>query len=175
MFSVNVRAALEVIAHAEGTRKSMDPYRVVFGYGHTIAGLDKKVGTFDDFADHPTATGEWRGVQLPPEMCRRAGHLSGRCRSTAAGKYQIILPTWRNCKAALKLPDFSPSSQDQAAVLIMRKCGGLRLIEAGNFDIAMIAMSTQWASLPGTDEGQPERPMVELRELFKKLGGVVAA
>jgi len=174
MYSANVKAMQEVIAHAEGTLRAKDPYRVVFGYGHTIAGRDKILGTFDDFLDHPTATGEWRGVRLPPEMCRRAGIKSGICRSTAAGKYQIIWPTWRGCKAKLSLPDFSPMSQDAAAVSIMRDCGGYLLIEAGRFEEAVLKMSGQWASLPGKDEGQPERPMAELRAVYLKNGGVIA-
>jgi hypothetical protein len=35
--------------------------------------------------------------------------------STAAGRYQINLPTWRSVSTALGLKDFSPASQDAAA------------------------------------------------------------
>lgn len=53
--------------------------------------------TFDGYAVHPAELG-----------------IKGKD-STAAGRYQFILGTWREAQAALNLPDFSPESQDKAA------------------------------------------------------------
>ena len=47
----NVAAFLSMIASSEGTDRAADPYRVCFGYKHTIA----------DLGDHPAITGEWKG------------------------------------------------------------------------------------------------------------------
>lgn len=167
----NVQAFLHMIAFAEGTLRAPDPYRVVYGYTKTIAGIDQIIGTVDDFKDHPTITGEWKGERLPAEMCRRAG-LSAGCVSTAAGKYQFIRPTWRGLKSKLGLSDFSPMNQDRAAVGLIDEVKALRLVVAGNFELAVLACSTKWASLPGTDEGQPERKMEELKRVYVEAGGV---
>ena len=51
----NLSAALEVIKLAEGTDRGSDPYRVCFGFGHTIR----------DLSEHPAITGEWRGATPP--------------------------------------------------------------------------------------------------------------
>lgn len=51
---------------------------------------------FTSFADHPGPG--------------REGH------SSAAGRYQFIYSTWKSAQRALGLPDFSPESQDRAAV-----------------------------------------------------------
>lgn len=163
MQSPNVAAFLSMIAFAEGTNRAADPYRVCYSYRHTIR----------DLSDHPAVTGEWRGEPLPPAMCEAAG-LSPGCVSTAAGRYQLIRPTWLRCKRALSLPDFSPASQDAAAVYLIRARGALEAVEAGRVADAVQLCRREWASLPGAGWGQPERRLTALLEAFEVAGGVVA-
>ena len=163
MNSANVAAFLSMIAHAEGTDRAADPYRVCYAYRHTIESL----------ADHPAVTGEWRGEPLPDAMCRGAG-LSPGCVSTAAGRYQLIRPTWLQCKRALGLADFSPASQDAAAVYLIRKRGALDHVEAGRLADAIAACRLEWASLPGAGYGQPERRLAGLIDAYADAGGYVA-
>jgi lysozyme len=99
---------------------------------------------FQNFADHPVITGEKRGVPLPPEMCAAAGLKPG-CVSTAAGAYQLIKPTWVRLRDRLKLPDFSPLSQDRAAVELLDENGATDLIFAGDFEGAIHKASKIWA------------------------------
>ena len=120
---------------------------------------------FDDLSDHPVATGAMRGVRLSDAMCRNAGFGPG-CVSTAAGAYQFILPTWRRLRAAgaggpgsPRLPDFSPASQDEAARRLVRQIGADILLMQGRLTEAIQRAGGQWASLPGSRAGQPQRTM----------------
>ena len=104
---------------------------------------------FSNFADHPVLTGEKKGIPLPDHFCTAAGLKPG-CVSTAAGAYQIIKGTWTRLKNKLNLPDFSPLSQDQAAVALLDEVGALDLIYAGDIEGAIKKASRIWASLPGS-------------------------
>jgi len=162
--SRNIAAFLAMLAHAEGTDQAPDPYRCCYGYAHTIA----------DLRDHPAITGEWAGERLPARMCQAAGIKSGVCRSTAAGRYQIIRGTWAHIKRLHGLTDFSAASQDKAAVEIIRGTGALADVEAGRITEAILKCSKRWASLPGAGVGQPERKLSVLIAAYKAAGGMVA-
>jgi muramidase (phage lysozyme) len=163
MILENQRAFLAMIAHSEGTDLAPDPYAVCYGYRHTIS----------SFADHPAETGEWMGEKLPDEMCRKAG-LGAGCVSTAAGRYQLIRPTWRGVKKRLRLPDFGQDSQDRAALYLIDNRGALEDVHAGRLQTAIAKCRAEWASLPGAGYGQPERRITDLVAAFTKAGGVMA-
>lgn len=110
---------------------------------------------FSDTSDHPVLTGEKYGVPLSTSMCRAAGYADGLCVSTAAGAYQFIVPTWNDMRGQYpRLPDFSPDSQDKAAVRLLRKISALQAILSDNLDSALRKASTRWASLPYSSAGQ---------------------
>jgi len=160
----NVGAFLEVLKRCEGTAGQGDPYRVCFGYSHTIQNM----------ADHPAVTGEWGGVPLSDQQCAGAGFGPG-CVSTAAGAYQLIKPTWLSKKRQLSLPDFSPASQDAAAVQLLRDCGAYRQLAAGNLAGAVSAARRTWASLPGANyAGQGMRTMAQVSAWYQEAGGTTA-
>lgn len=159
----NVAALLQAIAQAEGTANQADPYRVCFGYRHTIMSL----------REHPAITGEWKGEKLPDAQCRAAGFSPG-CVSTAAGKYQIIRPTWERLRARLGLRDFGPASQDAAAVELLRETGALDRIRAGDLAGAVGLARRTWASLPGSGYEQPERSMGYIQTAYLNAGGSLA-
>lgn len=166
----NLSAFLAVIGWSEGTDREADPYRVCYGYRHTITGADRVAGTFDDFADHPAVTGEWKGEKLPDDYCRAAGFSPG-CVSTAAGRFQFTKPTWLDLKTRLGLRDFSPASQDAACIEKVRQCGALMLVEEGRLTAALALCRRTWASLPGSGWGQPERKLETLVSVFREKGG----
>jgi lysozyme len=169
----NTAAFLKLIRFSEGTDKAPDPYRVCFAYRHELVGKDGVSGTFDDFSDHPAITGEWTGERLPDAMCKSAG-LGPGCVSTAAGAYQLIKPTWRGIRDRLRLPDFSPASQDRAALYLVANCGALEDVMAGRIRTAITKCSREWASLPGNKAGQPQRHVDDLLAAFTNAGGVLA-
>jgi lysozyme len=108
---------------------------------------------FQSFRDHPVITGEKRGVTLSDAMCKAAGLKPG-CVSTSAGAYQLIKPTCVRLRDKLGLPDFSPLSQDQAAVELLDEIGATNLILAGDIEGAIHKASRIWASLPGSSAQQ---------------------
>lgn len=126
---------------------------------------------FYDMTDHPSLTGELSGLRLSNEMCRAAG-LSPGCTSNAAGAYQIVVGTWNRVRKAGQwgdyLPDFGPASQDEAARRLLIERGALQRLEAGDFAGAVAAASKEWASLPGSRAGQPQRDFSEVISFYEE-------
>jgi muramidase (phage lysozyme) len=145
----NVAAFLAMLTHGEGTA-GPNGYRTLYGGG-----------LFDHFADHP---------RIPVRAV-----LGGRViTSTAAGRYQFLARTWDGVRDALDLPDFSPASQDVAAVYLIRRRGALEDVRAGRFDDAVRKCAKEWASLPGSPYGQPVVSIDRARALYAASGGVLA-
>lgn len=143
----NERAFLDMIAYAEGTA-GPEGYRTMFG--HRL---------FDSFADHPRVYFEFtnsRGEKL---------------RTSAAGRYQFLVPTWDALKKRLKLPDFGPDSQDRAALELVRERGALGDVRAGRVAAAVAKVAPIWASLPGAGYAQPERNLSALLASYTAAGG----
>lgn len=159
----NIAAFLTMLQEAEGTANRADPYAVCYGYAHTIR----------NFANHPAITGEWRGERLSDGMCRNAGFGPG-CVSTAAGAYQLIKPTWMSAASALRLPDFSPSSQDAACIELIRRRGALEDVKAGRIASAITKCKNEWASLPGNYAKQGQRSQGDLIAWYMQNGGTTA-
>ena len=158
----NIRAFLDAIRFAEGTA-GPDGYRTRFG-GQLFAGFD----------DHPRIAVQFRD---------RAGRLLW---TSAAGAYQFMavspLPgggstkvnTWDRIKAKLQLPDFTPASQDAAAIELIRECGALGDVIAGRVADALRKCAPVWASLPGAGYAQPEKKLSQLLAAYRGAGGLVA-
>lgn len=108
---------------------------------------------FYDMSDHPAITGEVAPVPLSDTVCAASG-LEPGCVSTAAGAYQFIRPTWKRLKNKLNLQDFSPGSQDLAAVQLLDDIGALSMVQSGDIQGALKKASKVWASLPGSSAQQ---------------------
>src|SRR5688572_8875203 len=108
MILENERAFLKLIQWAEGTDQAPDPYRVCYGYRHTISNL----------SEHPASRGEWAGELVVDEMRRKAG-LGPGCKSTAAGAYQLLRPTWQRVRDRLSHRNFEQGGQDRAALYLI--------------------------------------------------------
>ena len=141
VISPQAAALLRVIRHAEGTAGPKG-YSTMFGGGQ-----------FDPSKGHPD-----RVVK------------SGGYSSAAAGAYQFMPDTWRGVSSKLKLPDFSPGSQDLGALQLIRARGV-------NPDQPLTPQSLnklapEWASLPtlkGTSYyGQPVKAVKELLNIYQQ-------
>ena len=75
----------------------------------------------------------------------------------------------------LKLPDFSPESQDKIAIQMIKECKAMSLIEAGNLAGAVKACNSRWASLTGAGYGQHEHKIDQLKEFYVNAGGNILA
>lgn len=148
--NANLWATLATIRVAEGTPDA-DGYRRIYGGA-----------LFDDFSDHP------RKMQT---FTFRNGKT---VTSDAAGAYQFLSTTWDEAARALGLPDFSPESQDIAAIWLIRRRGALNDILAGRLESALNKLSYEWASLPPGRYGQPVKTADEVAQLFIENGGSLA-
>jgi muramidase (phage lysozyme) len=142
----NVQAFLKVIRRGEGTADAG-------GYSRLYGGA-----AFDGFADHP-----------------RRVITAGRWTSSAAGAYQFLSSTWDETRRIMGLSDFSPASQDLAAVGRIAARGALADVLAGRFESAIRKCAKEWASLPFSPYGQPTISMSTAAGVFAAAGGVIAA
>ncbi|HYD63328.1 MAG TPA: glycoside hydrolase family 104 protein [Noviherbaspirillum sp.] len=144
--NANVRAFLRVIRAGEGTSDEQG-YRRLFGGG-----------LFSSYDDHPRVT------------VNKSGY-----RSTAAGAYQMLSSTWDETRQMMGLRDFTPASQDAAAVGRIAARGALPDVLAGRFDIAIKKVAREWASMPGSPYGQPTITLDRARQLYASAGGSMGA
>ena len=149
-----VAAFLDLIGISEGTCTS--PATHDAGYDIIVSGIDGP-NTFSDYSAHPFAAGR------APIVVRTAPSL---LESTASGRYQITLPTWREITATWSTKLFSPQQQDAAALELLRQCGALNLIDAGKIENAIEAACETWASFPGNSYGQGGRTVAWLLEKY---------
>lgn len=147
----NRKAFLDMIAVSEGTKgRGDDGYNVM--YGGCL---------FEDYSDHPRKLHTFK--------------IKGRdVTSSAAGRYQLLSRYFDAYKKQLKLPDFSPASQDQIALQQIKERRALPDIDAGRIPEAVIRCSNIWASFPGAGYNQHEQDMAVLIQAYKDAGGNLA-
>jgi muramidase (phage lysozyme) len=140
------RALLNTIRYAEGTWKgdSAAGYQVLYGGGR-----------FSDLSRHP-------------EIVVRRGYTSA-----AAGAYQFLPDTWKRAARSLRLQDFRPASQDQAALHLVEQRGALKTFDRQGLSAEVLArLAPEWASLPTlqgqSHYGQPVKSREELRRFFER-------
>jgi muramidase (phage lysozyme) len=144
---------------AEGTASS--PITKDNGYDIIVSGVDGR-HRFDDYSTHPFASGR-------PSIVVNSKGLT----SNASGRYQFMLKDYAHYRAALKLPDFGPMSQDRWCIQLIAERRAITAILAGHLDVAVGLCSNIWASLPGNNYGQRQASMTALMAAFVKAGGKV--
>ena len=110
----------------------------------------------------------------PPWEHPRMLHTFNGLSSTAAGAYQILLRTWDGLVEQYGFPDFSPQSQDLAAIALIKGRGALDDIKQGNLGEAIRKCKLEWASLPYSPYQQPTRTLAQAIETFNDFGGRIA-
>lgn len=109
---------------------------------------------FNSFADHP--------------------RIFGTPTSTAAGAYQITKTTWDWVRQQMGLKDFSPASQDAAALGLIAYRGALLDVVAGNMEAAIPKLRKEWTSLPGAAENNAAAgDMAKAKRIFVAYGGAL--
>ncbi len=161
--NANVNAFLKAIRVSEDYEKSdAERYNTVYGGG-----------TFINMTDHPAITGEWTGKALTAQQCYGAG-LTPPCKSTAAGAYQFTKPTWQWIKLRIGVTGFGKTDQDLGAIDELRFHNALDDVIAGNIQQAIQKLDGVWASLPGSQYGQPTAELNDWLDEYKNAGGFIA-
>jgi len=142
-----VRAFLRVIRVGEGTSTDIG-YRTIYGNV-----------TFNNFSDHP-----------------RKAITAGNYTSTAAGAYQMLETTWDLLVKKKGYKDFTPETQDKAAVQLLIIRDSLEYIKKGDIETAIRGAgkknegtNKEWASQPESPYGQPTMTMDKAKILFNKF------
>ena len=159
----NVCAFLDMLAFSEiGAAllaASDDGYNVIVGSTATSPHLCA------NYSAHPRVMMAFRNLSI---------------KSDAAGRYQFLSTTWDDLAQRLQLPDFSPASQDRAAIELLRQCGALPHVLAGGFlnaneiTLAISRAAPIWASLPGAGYGQHENKLMPLLTEFARCLDIYA-
>lgn len=136
----NVRKFLNYISEAEGTTQ----------YGYYQSFGNKAI---DSLEDHPRKMFKFKGHNTSP-----------------AGRYQIVSSTWNDISKKLGLTDFSPESQDLAALELIRRRGALNDVLSGDFVGAINKLGSEWAAFPSSKYGQPKRNWEWTNKKLAELG-----
>ncbi|MGY4674231.1 glycoside hydrolase family 24 protein [Ursidibacter arcticus] len=138
-----VKRYLDLLAFTEGTEKN--------GYYTKFGG-----GRIDDLSRHPNKV--WGKTGDGP--------------TSATGRYQFLSGTWNEQAKLLGLEDFSPNSQDLAAVSLMMRRGAIKDILNGDIDTANRKLSKEWASLPyNQSPHQSQKTTEQVLQKWEELGG----
>jgi lysozyme len=163
----NVRAFLAMIRTAEGTADA-NGYRALFG--HTA----RRPRLFESFDDHPRIARQFTDAAGRRQWTSAAGAYQFMAISPLPGGGTTRVDTWGEVQRRLRLPDFSPESQDAAAVELIRQAGALGDVRAGRFEAAVNKVRGRWASLPGAGYDQPEQTMATVAAAYRQAGGTFA-
>lgn len=144
----NEKAFLDMIAWAELGQEILASSDN--GYNVLVGSLPGRLKLFHSYKDHP----------------RVLVHLSGNLESTAAGRYQIRRKIYDAYKKPLRLPDFSPASQDAIALHLISECGARPAIDIGDIASAIARVRSRWASMPGAGYGQREHSYEKLLAVY---------
>lgn len=151
---VNLRAFLRLIRACEGTAKD-DGYTALFGYpapGRSFVG----------FGDHPRR--RFSFVQTDGAVNY----------TTAAGAYQIIVPTYDRLATKLRVTGFTPTIQDMMATELIAEAKAMAFVKGGDVQQAVDLCSPIWASLPASTYPQPKRTMAFAMTAYINAGGALA-
>lgn len=141
-----VRSLLNTIRYAEGTPGDAG-YQTMFG------------GSKFDTS---------KGWQHPNKAISSGGY-----KSTAAGAYQYLTPTWQGVAKELGLSSFDPRSQDLGALRLIDRRGALDpFLKGEKFGTVINKLAPEWASLPtssgGSYYGQPSKKLSDLYQYYEQ-------
>ena len=110
--------------------------------------------------------------QSHPNKCIKFGKTC----STAAGRYQYVIDTWKAVRSAADLDTFEPENQERGAEYLIKTVRHVtvpkdRPMTASEFSNAMAKLSWEWAALPPGQYGQPNKTMSQMRAKYCSFAG----
>lgn len=157
---IGIKAMLDTLAWAEGTLK----YGNNNGYDVFFTG--KLLSDYNlNYLKHPNKS---HSISTT---------ASKKIVSTACGRYQFLYKTWEELANTLGLPDFSPESQDLAAVELLKRRKVYNSLEDGDIEEALDKktyyngtkysnLALEWASFPNGPWGQNNRSREDIIEVY---------
>lgn len=153
----NLQAFSDTVGWSEGTTRPEIVGASDRGYNVLVGSTAKRPLIFTSYATHPDV-------------------YNSLLNSTAAGKHQIIFPTWQGLSARTGLIDFGPSTQEiMFKSLVDIDCGALEAVLSGQLVDALALCSGTWASLPGSNSGQHQNTIAALQGVYLAAGGIIAS
>lgn len=150
----NLQAFSDMVGWSEGTITIPTSDR---GYNVLVGSTPHAPILFDSYDTHPDI-------------------YNPKFNSTAAGKHQIIRPTWANLCLRLNVTDFGPETQEAMfQSLVTIDCRALDVVETGQIAAAIMLCSKLWASLPGSIAKQRQNTVTNLVNFYVQSGGIVDA
>lgn len=127
---------------------------MLYGYDPDKPNWSKRLIT--DFSKHPN-------VRFPIEEWHCARNWS-----TAAGAYQINYRLWYELEQTIGLQDFTPNSQDRAAIHLIPMVD----VMGGHLVLAIGKCSKVWPALPGSLNPKVSKPLAFARRAYLDAGGI---
>lgn len=95
--------------------------------------------------------------------------------STASGAYQMVIGTWLAAKNALGLTDFTPESQDAAAIWILqyKRPRSWPYVQRGNVKAAMQVLQNEWEAFQKILAGTYPITIARAEQIYADNGGTV--
>lgn len=172
--------ALDASASAPLTVPETDPWNPPIDYGPDLSGnLDAFLqlikigesndeyralvggGIFSDFSHHPG----WADNRMSQKST-----WQGWNNSHAAGAYQFQPQTFKEASDALGLGgDFSPTSQDSAAVFLLQRRGAYEYVISGDIVTAVERLRKEWDFF-----NSPRWELDKVISTFESYGGVLS-
>lgn len=123
---------------------------------------------FTSYDKHP---GRRYDIKLRDKKTGKIYHPS------AAGAYQFLLATYLDFQTRKGLfPDFTPPSQDQAAVAYLKDLEAIGAICKGDLNKAYRLTCGTWSSIPGGQDAADKRDSpttrAQMKAYFKLKGGI---
>jgi lysozyme len=137
----NVKKFLMLITMTEGTDRDKTPYNELFGFTN------------------------FKGYDAHPNILIKSKNY----RSTAAGRYQILKPTWSYLKKKYPELTFSPEDQDTMAWILIKEQGAKQEVLDGKWEAAIAKTNDCWASLPGSPYGQPTHKLDDALKFLNSI------
>jgi len=138
---------------------------------------DPNVKAFLDVLAKPESGGRYDvsvGGKTFKDMSKHPEMYNASLNSDAAGRYQFLSTTYNPIAKRLGLKDFSPQSQDLAAVQYLKDLGVLDEIQSGDpkkiEDAKRRLQKSTWTGLRKYGEGQASNYFLERKSYYSKNG-----
>jgi len=175
-FLIRVQTLMDVIAWSEGT----DLKNENVGYNVLIDGIPndgntKYTNSYVSYSK-PNTLEKWGKSYISGDAIynnhpnvlikwKQGSDTNQNNYSSAAGRYQILAPIWKNLSSRYFINDFSPSNQDKICLAMIERA--FPYIKQGKWELAITSICKSWPSLPGS--GYLDQTSYPLNKIISKL------